>query len=280
MPDTPPAADIPKLITWAARFLEDSGVIKPRLNAEHLLSHCTGRTRTDLYAYYDRPVSRQERESFAALLRRRAAHEPLQYITGIKGFRYLELAVDSRVLIPRPETEMLAGRAVDIIRARPGSRGGGGRGHGIGVHSPLPGQGMPGRRRLCHRDQHGCPGGGARQCAAPAAGRGGVFLPRGPAGCAKQRARRRYRPHSMQPPLREGRRFPLPCPRRSENTSPASPWCPAPAAPRYTCGSWDRPHAGWPRAAACSWRERKTRFTGWRVRRQGSVTRRRRSIPI
>jgi len=120
MPDAPPDADIPGLITWAAQFLKDNGVIKPRLNAEHLLSHCTGCTRTELYAYYDRPVSRQERESFAALMRRRAAHEPLQYITGTKGFRYLELMVDRRVLIPRPETEMLAGRAVDIIRARPG----------------------------------------------------------------------------------------------------------------------------------------------------------------
>lgn len=120
IPDAPPTADIPGLITRAARYLEGSGVIKPRLNAEHLLSHCTGRSRTDLYAYYDRPVSRQERESYTTLLRRRAAHEPLQYITGTKGFRYLELAVDSRVLIPRPETEMLAGRAVDIIRARPG----------------------------------------------------------------------------------------------------------------------------------------------------------------
>jgi release factor glutamine methyltransferase len=120
IPDVPPATDIPGLITWAARYLEDCGVIKPRLNAEHLLSCCTGRSRTDLYAYYDRPVSRQEKESYAALLRRRAAHEPLQYITGTKGFRYLGLAVDNRVLIPRPETEILAGRAVDIVGALPG----------------------------------------------------------------------------------------------------------------------------------------------------------------
>jgi release factor glutamine methyltransferase len=118
--DAIPSTDILGLINWASRYLEGSGVIKPRLNAEHLLSHCTGRSRTELYAYYDRPVSSQEREGFAVLLRRRAAHEPLQYITGLKGFRYLELAVDNRVLIPRPETEMLVERAVCVLGAAPG----------------------------------------------------------------------------------------------------------------------------------------------------------------
>jgi release factor glutamine methyltransferase len=113
--DTTPDTDIPGLINWAARYLEQSGVIKPRLNAEHLLSLCTGRSRTELYAYHDRPISRLEKESFTVLLRRRAAHEPLQYITGRKGFRYLDLEVDGRVLIPRPETEMLVERAVCLL---------------------------------------------------------------------------------------------------------------------------------------------------------------------
>ncbi len=116
-----PSSDIPGLIAWAARYLEGRGVVKPRLNAEHLLSHCTGRSRTELYAYHDRPVSGREREEFAALLERRAAHEPLQYITGSKGFRYLELTVDRRVLIPRPETELLVERAVRLLNAAPGS---------------------------------------------------------------------------------------------------------------------------------------------------------------
>ncbi len=111
---------IPGIITWAERYLEGSGVIKPRLNAEHLLSHCTGLSRIELYAHYDRPVSRREKDEFAALLHRRAAHEPLQYITGFKGFRYLDLAVDRRVLIPRPETEMLVERAVRILNASSG----------------------------------------------------------------------------------------------------------------------------------------------------------------
>jgi len=115
-----PSTGTPGLIAWAARYLEENGVVRPRLNAEQLLSHCTGRSRVELYAYHDRPVSMRERGEFAELLRRRAAREPLQYITGRKGFRYLELAVDRRVLIPRPETETLVERAVSALGAFPG----------------------------------------------------------------------------------------------------------------------------------------------------------------
>ncbi len=110
----------PELIAWAAECLEESGVFKPRLNAELLLAHCTGQSRTELYAYPDRPIPASSSECFMAAVQRRVAHEPLQYITGKSGFRYLELEVDRRVLIPRPETEMLAEKAVRMLRAAPG----------------------------------------------------------------------------------------------------------------------------------------------------------------
>jgi release factor glutamine methyltransferase len=110
----------PQLISWAAEVLQDGGVIKPRLNAEQLLQHCTGRSRAELYAYPERTVNLREKEAFSAVVRRRAAHEPLQFITGIKGFRYLELAVDRRALIPRPETETVVERAVELLRAMRG----------------------------------------------------------------------------------------------------------------------------------------------------------------
>jgi release factor glutamine methyltransferase len=112
--------EVPGLIKWAAARLEENGVIKPRLNAEILLAHCTGRTRIELYAYPERPVPTGEREAFEAAVGRRAGHEPLQYITGLKGFRYLELAVDPRVLIPRPETEMLVQIALLRLSSLPG----------------------------------------------------------------------------------------------------------------------------------------------------------------
>ncbi len=60
-------AEIPELLSWAARLLERSGVPKPRLNAERLLSHCTGRTRVELYAYPERPPGREERREFMRL---------------------------------------------------------------------------------------------------------------------------------------------------------------------------------------------------------------------
>lgn len=115
-----PGYHAPGLIRWAADFLEANGIIKPRLNAEQLLCHCTGRDRVHLYAYPEKPVSEREKRSFIAAVRRRASREPLQYIVGRKGFRRLELAVDPRVLIPRPETEMMVERAGEILGHIPG----------------------------------------------------------------------------------------------------------------------------------------------------------------
>jgi release factor glutamine methyltransferase len=114
------AFEIMELIARAAAYLRENGVIKPRLNAELLLAHTTGRTRAELYAYPEKPIPSPCKDGFIAAVRRRAAHEPLQYITGAKGFRYLELEVDGRALIPRPETEMLVERAVQILRAAQG----------------------------------------------------------------------------------------------------------------------------------------------------------------
>lgn len=115
-----PSFEVPRLIDWATAYLRENRIIKPRLNAEQLLAHCTGRTRTDLYAYPEKPIPEEEKEAFALAVQRRALREPLQYIVGGKGFRYLELAVDRRVLIPRPETEMLVERAIELIRAARG----------------------------------------------------------------------------------------------------------------------------------------------------------------
>lgn len=110
------AAEVPALLQWATEYLRRHGVSKPRLNAEQILSHCTGRSRVELYAFPENPVPAGMRRSFIQAVRRRSRHEPLQYIVGCKGFRYLELAVDRRVLIPRPETEMLVERALTLLQ--------------------------------------------------------------------------------------------------------------------------------------------------------------------
>lgn len=96
-----------KLIEWSGQYLEEKGVERGRLDAEHLLAHAMSTTRLDLYLQYDRLLSGPELDQYRPLLTRRARREPLQYILGRAGFRNLELEVDQAVLIPRPETEIL-----------------------------------------------------------------------------------------------------------------------------------------------------------------------------
>jgi len=74
--------------------------------------------RLDLYLQFDRPLSAEELAEFKARLRRRLRHEPLQYIEGRAEFRHLSLHVDRRVLIPRPETEVLVGEVLAWVAGR------------------------------------------------------------------------------------------------------------------------------------------------------------------
>lgn len=99
------------LILWSASYLAEKGVEQGRLDAEHLLAHALGTTRLQLYLQFDRPMDAAELAAFKPLLLRRGKREPLQYVVGRAAFRELELAVDPRVLIPRPETEVL----VDVV---------------------------------------------------------------------------------------------------------------------------------------------------------------------
>ncbi len=106
----------------ASAVFEERGFGNPRLEAELLLAAALGMRRLDLYLQHDRPVAADELATFRDYVRRRLRHEPVQYITGVAHFRKLELHVDQRVLIPRPETEVLAGVAIDWARTRPGDR--------------------------------------------------------------------------------------------------------------------------------------------------------------
>ena len=106
-----------RMILWSAEYLKNKGVETGRLDAEWLLAAALGVDRLQLYLKYDRPLSSEEREAFKPLLRRRAGREPLQYIIGRTGFRELELKTDPRVLIPRPETELLVQEVLDWASA-------------------------------------------------------------------------------------------------------------------------------------------------------------------
>ncbi len=98
------------------RSLEAAGVPTPRLDAELLMAEALGIDRGALFAAPEQEVSEDAAEAWAALLERRCEREPVAYILGRKGFRWIDLEVDSRVLIPRPETELLVEIALDVPR--------------------------------------------------------------------------------------------------------------------------------------------------------------------
>lgn len=109
-----------ELLRWTTGYLGEKGLPESRLNAELLLADTLGIKRLDLYLQFDRPMRPEELAAFKARLLRRARREPLQYIAGEAAFRHLTLQVDRRVLIPRPETELLVERVLEWSRGRSG----------------------------------------------------------------------------------------------------------------------------------------------------------------
>ena len=93
-------------------MLDEAGVENAAREAEWLLEAAVQRARSALLGAPDDPVSELTEHRALKLASRRAAGEPLQYLTGIAGFRRLELEVGPGVFIPRPETELVAGRAM------------------------------------------------------------------------------------------------------------------------------------------------------------------------
>jgi release factor glutamine methyltransferase len=91
----------------ATAELRDAGCETPRLDAELLLADALATTRTQLHLAPERELTRGESDRFAELLRRRRAREPVAYLLGRRAFRHIELKIDERVLVPRPESEGL-----------------------------------------------------------------------------------------------------------------------------------------------------------------------------
>jgi release factor glutamine methyltransferase len=103
-----------ELVAGAARVLDEAGVASARHDALALAAFALGVERVDLAA----PAPDGFAAAYAALVERRRCREPLQHIVGSTGFRYLTLAVEPGVFVPRPETEVVAGLAVDEAAAR------------------------------------------------------------------------------------------------------------------------------------------------------------------
>ena len=111
-----------RMMEWSGEYLEGKGIARGRLDAEHLLADVLGLARLELYLQFDRPLIATELDRYRPLLKRRAKREPLQYILGWAAFRELDLEVDERVLIPRPETEILLDEVLEWAAAHAGEQ--------------------------------------------------------------------------------------------------------------------------------------------------------------
>lgn len=108
---------IKRLLDWSANYLHEKGFDDARLNVELLICHTLKyKNRIDLYLHYDKPLRELELKSFRDLFKRRLNHEPLQYIIGEAEFMGLKFYVDKRVLIPRPETEILVEAVIETCK--------------------------------------------------------------------------------------------------------------------------------------------------------------------
>ena len=99
------------LLATGAVLLREGGVASPEYDASELLAHVLGVSRSAL-ALVDH-ITDDQADDYLALVRRRATREPLQHLTGVAHFRHVELAVGPGVFVPRPETELLAGWAIE-----------------------------------------------------------------------------------------------------------------------------------------------------------------------
>lgn len=109
---------IKDILKLATGYLIQCGIAQPRLEAEVFLADLLGISRIDLYVNFDRPLLEKELASMRDYLRRRSRGEPLEYIVGVKEFMSLPFFVDNSVLIPRPETEHLVERALEIMATK------------------------------------------------------------------------------------------------------------------------------------------------------------------
>ena len=118
-------------VRWRSLFDEarqclagTDGVDSPDVDARRIVEAAAGAAPAEFESVLDEPATQRAAAWFHSMLQRRGAGEPLQYVVGSWSFRTLDLMVDRRVLIPRPETEVVAGFAADEVASRSATPGG------------------------------------------------------------------------------------------------------------------------------------------------------------
>ena len=110
------------MLEWITGYLEKQGVERARYESEVLLSYALGMQRIMLYANFEQPLKRAELDAIRPMVKRRGKHEPMAYISGSRGFWTIDLKTDARALIPRPETEVLVERALELLKPMAAAR--------------------------------------------------------------------------------------------------------------------------------------------------------------
>ena len=108
-----------KIIQWAVPYLTQKGVPHARFDVECLIAHALKIDRLKVYLQFDRPLDPSELTLIREYLKRRALHEPIQYILGVREFFGHSFKVRPGVLIPRPETEQLVELAIEYLKGIP-----------------------------------------------------------------------------------------------------------------------------------------------------------------
>ncbi|MDI9458345.1 MAG: peptide chain release factor N(5)-glutamine methyltransferase [Bacillota bacterium] len=108
---------IGELINLSAGYLQEKGCSSPRLDAELLLGHVLGLERLDLYLNFDKPLNADEVAAYRTLIGRRGQRIPVAYLTGQREFYSLPLQVSEGVLIPRPETEFVVDKVLELLES-------------------------------------------------------------------------------------------------------------------------------------------------------------------
>jgi release factor glutamine methyltransferase len=110
---------VAEALSAAEQRLAAAGIEGARADAERLAENALGLSRTELYLEPERPLSVEESVALDQLVARRVHREPLAYVLGEWGFRRLTLKVDARVLVPRPETEVVVQRCLELLAGMP-----------------------------------------------------------------------------------------------------------------------------------------------------------------
>jgi release factor glutamine methyltransferase len=118
-PAAPARWTVKDVLLWTTSRFEERRLATPRLDAEILTAHALAVPRVQLYVQFDRPLTPAELGAIRESVKRRQAGESVAYVVGKKEFWGLELAVDARVLVPRPDTETLVDQAMERIGRAP-----------------------------------------------------------------------------------------------------------------------------------------------------------------